>query len=65
MPKQKSNKSAAKRLRRNAGGKWKRAHAFSSHLMSSKTRKQKRQLRRNGEVTAADKKQVRRMLPYA
>ena len=45
MPKQKTNKSAAKRFRRTANGKFKYSKAGSGHLLSAKSRKQKRNLR--------------------
>jgi large subunit ribosomal protein L35 len=60
----KTNKSVAKRIRRTARGKWKRTRAFKSHILTKKTRKRKRQLRRPGMVSRADAARIRRMLPY-
>ena len=65
MPKQKTNRSAAKRFRRTATGKLKRNHAFARHILTKKGRKRKRQLRRGTMTTAADAGRVRAMMPYA
>jgi len=65
MPKVKTRKSAAKRLKVTAGGKVKRARANASHLLSGKDRKRKRRLRKLTLVSAAGKKSIKRLLPYA
>ena len=65
MPKQKTNRSAAKRFRRTASGKLKRNQAFARHILTKKGRKRKRHLRRGIMTTAADTGRVRAMLPYA
>lgn len=62
MPKQKSNRSAAKRFRLSGGDKIVRRKAFHSHLLSSKTRKRKRNLKRPSVVVGVDRKKVHRML---
>jgi len=62
VPKQKSNRSAAKRFRVSGGNKIKRRKAFHTHLLSSKTRKRKRSLRKTAMVGKRDLKKVRRML---
>ncbi len=64
MPKMKSHRGAAKRFSRTGSGKVKRHKAFKSHILSSKTTKRKRQLRRTEEVDTADIQRVRRLLPY-
>ncbi len=64
MPKQKSNRSAAKRFRVTGGGKIMRRKAFHSHLLSSKTRKRKRGLKRATVVEGVDAKKVKRMLSF-
>ena len=46
MPKQKTHKATKKRVRVTASGKIKRGRANRSHLMSSKSGKRRRQLRR-------------------
>ncbi len=64
MPKLKTNKSAAKRFRFTKKGKIKKRNANRGHILSKKTRKRKRHLRRTGYVSAADAKRIRRLLPY-
>lgn len=65
MPKIKTLRAAAKRFKRTASGKFKRRHAFHSHILTKKSSKRKRHLRDGGIVSAADQKNVERMLPYA
>ncbi|MFH2069455.1 MAG: 50S ribosomal protein L35 [Candidatus Omnitrophota bacterium] len=65
MPKNKTRKSAAKRLKITGSGKVKRAQAFASHLLSGKTRKQKARLRKTVLVSDSDVKSIRRLMPYA
>lgn len=64
MPKMKTNKGAAKRFRKTATGKIKRNSAFTSHILTSKTTKRKRNLRQSSVLTAGDAKRVQRLLPY-
>jgi large subunit ribosomal protein L35 len=65
MPKLKTNRGAAKRFKKTASGGFKRGHAFKSHILTKMTQKQIRRLRRTDMVDAADKKSVKRLLPYA
>jgi len=46
MPKMKSNSAAKKRFHKTASGKLKRHKAFRSHILSSKSSKRKRHLRK-------------------
>ncbi len=62
MPKMKTNRGAAKRFRVTANGKIKRKQAFRSHILSSKTTKRKRQLRKGLLVSKPDLDGVRKML---
>lgn len=64
MPKMKTNRSAAKRLRRTASGKLKHKRAFLRHNLSGKTTKRKRQLRRPEYTGGADQKRLEALLPY-
>ena len=64
MPKQKSNRAAAKRFKFTASGKVKRRRAYHSHILTKKTRKRKRSLRRSDMVSSADEKKVKKILPY-
>lgn len=65
MPKMKTRRSAAKRFRATASGKFKRGKAFRSHILGKKTTKRKRNLRKPGLVSKSDLKRVKQMLPYA
>ncbi|MCI5120323.1 MAG: 50S ribosomal protein L35 [Candidatus Electrothrix sp. AUS4] len=64
MPKMKTNRGAAKRFKATGSGKIRRSKAFTSHILTSKSSKRKRNLRQSGLIDAADTKSVRRMLPY-
>ncbi len=63
MPKMKTNKSAAKRFKKTAKGKLKRGHAFKSHILTKKTAKKKRNLRKSDIVRSEDRKRLKSMLP--
>ncbi len=60
----KTNRGAAKRFKKTGTGKVKRSKAYGSHLMSSKTTKRKRRLRKNVVVDKRDTRNVKRLLPY-
>lgn len=62
MPKMKTNRSAAKRFKKTARGKYKRQKANKSHILTKKSPKRKRNLRKSALVSKADKKRVRRLL---
>ena len=62
MPKMKSNRGAAKRFRVTASGKIKRHHAYHSHILTKKSAKRKRNLRKESLITDADAKRVKRMI---
>lgn len=62
MPKMKTNRGAAKRFKKTARGKFKRNKAFRGHLLSKKSAKRKRSLRKAGLIDKADKDKVRRLL---
>ncbi len=64
MPKMKTNKSAAKRFRKTGTGKVKRNKAFTSHILTSKTTKTKRNLRRSTILSSGDAKRVKVLMPY-
>jgi large subunit ribosomal protein L35 len=64
MPKIKTNRGAAKRFKKTGTGKIKRSHAFTSHILTSKTRKRKRQLRSSAIVAAVDHKNIAKLIPY-
>ena len=64
MPKMKSHSGAAKRFKRTGAGKIKRHKANKSHILTTKTTKRKRQLRRTDLVAKADEPRIERLLPY-
>jgi large subunit ribosomal protein L35 len=65
MPKVKTRRGAAKRFKITATGKVRRRRAYLRHILSTKPRKQKRRLRKPTFVSAADRKAIRRLLPYS
>ena len=62
MPKQKTRKGVAKRIRITRTGKVVRGKAGRRHLLSNKRRKRKRQLRRKTTLTLADSSRMKRAL---
>ena len=64
MPKMKTHRGAAKRFKRTASGKLSRHHAYASHLMTHKSPKRKRGLRKSTLVSSADMKRLDYLLPY-
>ena len=64
MPKMKTNRAAAKRLKRTASGKFKRFKANHSHILTKKSRKRKRRLRSADLVAPADQARMDRLMPY-
>jgi len=65
MPKMKTHRGAAKRVKRTASGKLKRQRAYHSHILQKKSTKRKRRLRSATLVSPADAKVLARMLPSA
>jgi large subunit ribosomal protein L35 len=63
MPKLKTHRGAAKRLKRTGTGKIKRHHAYHSHILSKKSPKRKRRLRSAVILSASDSKVADRMIP--
>lgn len=62
MPKIKTRKGLADRIRVTRTGKLIRAHAWKSHLLEHKSQERKRKFRSAAAVSPADSKQVRRGL---
>ena len=65
MPKLKTNKALAKRVKVTKSGKIKRRHAGKSHLNSSLSPKRRRQLRRSAKVHSGFEKRIKRALGHA
>ncbi|HUV37890.1 MAG TPA: 50S ribosomal protein L35 [Patescibacteria group bacterium] len=62
MPKIRTNRGAHKRFRVTGSGKIKRKKAYASHILTSKSSKRKRKLRKSTIVSGADARRVKRML---
>ncbi|ATZ17505.1 50S ribosomal protein L35 [Williamsoniiplasma luminosum] len=62
MPKMKTKKALAKRVKKTGSGKLKRGHAYCSHLALGKTTKQKRQLGKSAFVDKTDEKRLKGLL---
>lgn len=65
MPKMKSNRGAAKRFSSSASGRFKHRQSHRSHILTKKSSKRIRQLRKAAYIHSHDEKAVRRMAPYS
>lgn len=63
MPKIKTNRAAAKRFKRTGSGKFMFSKSHASHILTKKTRKRKRTLRKKQVLEQANMKEIRRLLP--
>jgi large subunit ribosomal protein L35 len=64
MPKMKSHSGAAKRFRKTGTGKLVRRQRNRRHILTKKSPKRKRQLRKDVLVDPADVKRVKQLVPY-
>ncbi len=64
MPKQKSHSSSKKRFKKTGTGKFIRSQAFTSHILTKKSPKRKRNLRKTVVASEQDAKRLRKLLPY-
>jgi len=62
MPKMKSNRASSKRFRTTASGRVKRNKAYASHILTKKSTKRKRNLRKAGLVASADEKRIKQLI---
>ena len=62
MPKMKTNSGSKKRFTLTGTGKVKRKHAFKSHILTKKTKKQKRNLTHIALIANVDEKRVKALL---
>ena len=60
----KTHRGAAKRFKKTATGKFKRSSAFKRHILTSKSTKRKRSLRKSTLVAEQDHARLELMLPY-
>jgi large subunit ribosomal protein L35 len=64
MPKIKTHRGAAKRFSLTGTGRVKRAKAFASHILTSKSPKRKRNMRRSAVADKTNEAALKRLLPY-
>ncbi len=60
----KTNRAASKRFKVTGTGKLKRSKAYKRHILTKKSAKTKRNLRKAGLVDSTNEKQMKRILPY-
>jgi large subunit ribosomal protein L35 len=65
MPKMKSKSGAKKRFKVTGTGKFKRSQKGKRHILTKKSQKRKRQLRKGAMVHECQEHQIRAMLPHA
>ncbi|MBI1961870.1 MAG: 50S ribosomal protein L35 [Candidatus Rokubacteria bacterium] len=64
MPKMKTKRAAAKRLKRTASGKLKRHSGWKGHLLEAKQPKRRRKLRKAALISKADEPRLSVLVPY-
>jgi large subunit ribosomal protein L35 len=64
MPKMKTKRAAAKRLRKTASGKLKRNRGWKRHLLEAKAPKRRRRLRKATMIAKADEPRLKAIVPY-
>lgn len=64
MPKLKTHKGIAKRIKKTSSGKLKRSKAYHGHKLTKKTSKKKRHLRKSGLLDKIYQKKYKKVLPY-
>ena len=64
MPKIKTNRGAAKRFKTTGSGKIARSKAFANHILTKKSTKRKRNLRKSTLVHSTNLKQIAKLIPY-
>ena len=64
MPKLKTRKCAAKRLKMTGTGKFRHNTAGARHILTKKSSKRKRRLRQDGAVSSAESRRIKAALPY-
>jgi large subunit ribosomal protein L35 len=63
MPKIKTNRAAAKRFKRTGSGKYVFSKSHANHILTKKTTKRKRALRKSNIAKRSDLKEIRLLLP--
>lgn len=65
MPKIKTHSASKKRFKITGTGKVKRNKAYKSHILTKKSTKRKRNLRKSTIASDANFSTIRKMLPYS
>ncbi|MDD4311146.1 MAG: 50S ribosomal protein L35 [Eubacteriales bacterium] len=65
MPKLKTHRGAAKRFSLTKSGKIKRSKAYKRHILTKKSTKRLRGLRKTAYISDVEEKKIRKLLPYA
>ncbi|MDP2645058.1 MAG: 50S ribosomal protein L35 [Desulfobacterales bacterium] len=63
MPKIKTNRAAAKRFKKTGTGKFTFAKSHASHILTKKSRKRKRTLRKSHLIDKTNEKAIKLLLP--
>ena len=64
MPKMKTSRAAAKRFKKTGSGELKRSKAYKSHILTKKSAKRKRNLRKSTVTDSTNAKVIKKILPY-
>ena len=64
MPKMKTSRAAAKRFKKTGTGQLKSMKAYKSHILTKKSQKRKRNLRKSTITDATNAKNMKKILPY-
>jgi len=64
MPKQKTRKAAAKRFKQTGTGKFRHHRAGARHILTKKSSKRKRRLRKDAPISPSENARIRAALPY-
>jgi large subunit ribosomal protein L35 len=64
MPKMKTNRGAAKRFKTTGTGKISYSKSYANHILTKKTRKRKRTLRKSNMIDKANRAAVKQLIPY-
>ncbi len=64
MPKMKTHSGASKRFSLTKNGRVKRAKAYKNHILTKKSAKRKRNLRKGSYISPAEEKNIKVLIPY-
>jgi large subunit ribosomal protein L35 len=64
MPKMKTKRAAAKRLKKTASGKLKRRAGWKRHMLEGKEPKRRKRLRKARLIAKVDEPRLKKLVPY-